>query len=139
MNPRSRYLFDAGILPLILAGDSSLRNVVTEIASGKAESLVCEVNLAEFYAKTCEKKGKDVAELHSLRIRYQENLMVITLDEELTKRAGLLKCKYRGKVSLADCYSAAASSMYKSTLLTTDRNLAEMAKSERIRVRFIPP
>jgi predicted nucleic acid-binding protein len=139
MNPQSRYLFDAGILPLILAGGSSVKNIVAEIASGKAESLVCEVNLAEFYAKTCEKKGKDVAELHSLRIRYQENLMVITLDEELTKEAGFLKCKYRGKVSLADCYAAAASSIYKSILLTTDKNLAEMAKSERIPVKFIPP
>jgi predicted nucleic acid-binding protein len=137
MNPRNRYLLDAGIFPLIFAGNINVKKIVNEIASGKAEPLVCEVNLAEFYAKTCEKKGKEIAELHHLRIRYQPKMTVITPDEELTRKAGWLKCKYRDKVSLADCYAAATSSINKSILITTDKNLAEVAKSEKIRTKLI--
>lgn len=138
MNPQSKYLLDAGVLSLILAGDVNVKEIVTEIASGKAEPLVCEVNLAEFYAKTCERKGREVAELHLLRMRYQPKMRVIAPNEELTRKAGWLKCKHRDKVSLADCYAAATSSIYKSILLTTDKHLAEMARSEKIRTKLIP-
>ncbi len=138
MKPRSRYLLDAGIFPLILAGDHNVKRFVEEIASGRAEPLACELNLAEFYAKTCEKKGKEVAEIHYLRIRYQPTLTIITPDEELTKKAALLKCKHRDKLSLADCYAAAAASTEKATLITTDTELNKVANSENIATRLVP-
>jgi predicted nucleic acid-binding protein len=138
MKPRNRYLLDAGIFSLILAGDSNVKRFVEEIASGRAEPLACEVNLAEFYAKTCEKKGRQVADLHYVRIRYQPNLTIITPNEELTKNAAWLKCKHRGKVSLADCYAAATASMEKATLITTDTELNKMANAENITTKIIP-
>jgi predicted nucleic acid-binding protein len=70
--------------------------------------MACEINLAEFYAKTCEKKGREVAETYYLRIRYQPKMTIITPNDEITIGDGRLKCKYRGKVSLADCYAAAS-------------------------------
>jgi len=138
MKMRNRYLFDAGIFPLMLAGDSNVRKFIDEISSGKAELLVCEVNLAEFYAKTCEKKGRETADIHYLRIRYQPKITVISPDEELTRKAGQLKCKYRKKVSLADCYAAAVATINKAILITTDNNLTEMADLEKIQAKLIP-
>jgi len=138
MKPRNRYLLDAGIFPLILAGDANVKRFVEEIASGRAEPLACEVNLAEFYAKTCEKKGKEVADIYYLRMRYQPNLTVISPDEELTRNAAWLKCKHRGKVSLADCYAAAAASMEEAILITTDTNLNKVANSENIATKIVP-
>jgi len=138
MKPRSRYLLDAGIFSLILAGDNNVKRLVEEIASGRAEPLACEVNLAEFYAKTCEKKGKEVADIHYIRIRYQPTLTIITPNEELTKNAAWLKCKHRSKVSLADCYAAAAASMEKATLITTDTELNKVANSEKIATKIVP-
>ena len=138
MKPRNKYLLDAGIFPLILAGEANVKRFVEEIASGRAEPLACEVNLAEFYAKTCEKKGKEVADLQYLRIRYQPNITIITPNEELTKNAAWLKCKYRGKVSLADCYAAAAASISKATLITTDAILHKVANSENIATKIVP-
>jgi len=138
MKIQNRYLFDAGIFPLILAGDANVRKFVDEISSGKAELLACEVNLAEFYAKTCERKGRETADIHYLRIRYQPKITVISLDEELTKKAGQLKCKYRKKVSLADCYAAATAAINKAIIITTDNNLAEMANLEKIQAKPIP-
>jgi predicted nucleic acid-binding protein len=138
MKIQNRYLFDAGIFPLILAGDANVKKFVEEISSGKAELLACEVNLAEFYAKTCEKKGRETADIHYLRIRYQPKITVISPDEELTKKAGLLKCKYRKKVSLADCYAAAVAAINRATLVTTDNSLVEMADLEKIQAKPIP-
>lgn len=138
MKPRNRYLLDAGIFSLILAGDNNVKRFVEEIASGRAEPIACEVNLAEFYAKTCEKKGKQVADIHYVRIRYQPNLTIIAPNEELTKNAAWLKCKHRGKVSMADCYAAAAASMEKAMLVTTDIELNKMANSENIASKIVP-
>lgn len=137
MKPRSRYVLDAGILSLILAGDSNVKRFVDEIASGRTEPLACEVNLAEFYAKTCEKKGKEVADIHYLRIRYQPNMTIVTPNEELTKNAAWLKCKHRGKVSLADCYAAASASLNEAILITTDTSLHKVANSENIATKIV--
>lgn len=138
MKPRSRYLLDAGIFPLILAGNVNVKRFVDEIASGRAEPLVCEVNLAEFYAKTCEKKGRVVADVYYLRMRYQPSMRIITLDEELTRGAARLKCKHRSKVSLADCYAAIAASMNGAVLVTTDAGLHKVAASENIDAKIVP-
>ena len=138
MKPRSRYFLDAGIFPLILAGAASVKRFVEEIASGRAEPFTCEINLAEFYAKTCEKKGREVADIYYLRIRYQPSMTVIACNEELTKKAAWLKCKHRNKVSLADCYAAAAASMEEAVLLTTDTSLSKVATTENITTKNIP-
>jgi predicted nucleic acid-binding protein len=138
MKPQNRYLLDAGIFPLILAGDTNVKRFVEEVALGKAEPLACEVNLAEFYAKTCEEKGKEVADVYYLRIRYQPTMTIITPNEELTKTAAWLKCKHRGKVSLADCYAAAAALINKAVLITTDTSLHKMANSENIATKIVP-
>jgi len=138
MKIQNRYLFDTGIFSLILSGDSNVRKFVEEISSGKAELLACEVNLAEFYAKTCEKKGRETADIYYLRIRYQPKITVISPDEESTKKAGQLKCKYRKKVSLADCYAAATATINKAILITTDNNLTEMTNMEKIQAKLIP-
>lgn len=137
MREKSKYVLDAGIFPLILAGDPNVKQIVEEIASDNAEPIVCEVNLAEFYAKTCEKRGREVADIHYLRIRYQAKMTIITPNEELTKNAGWLKCKYRGKLSLADCYAAATTSINKATLITTDQNLQKIATLEDIPTKLI--
>lgn len=138
LNPKNRYLLDAGVFPLIFAGEPTVKPLVEEIASGAAEALVCEVNLAEFYAKTCEKKGMKTADIYYVRVRYQPNIVIITPDGEITKKAGWFKCKYRGKVSLADCYAAAVALTTKATLVTTDGNLHKMANSEKIPAKMIP-
>ncbi len=59
-------------------------------------------------------------------------------DEELAKKAALLKCKHRDKLSLADCYAAAAASTEKATLLTTDTEPNKVANSENIATRLVP-
>ena len=88
-------------------------------------NLTCETNMAELYYKTCENLGSDVAELMIMTIR-ESNIEVHPVDEILTERAGSLKCKYRGKISLADTYILATSTEFRCRLITTDPILEEL-------------
>lgn len=81
------------------------------------------VNLSEFYYKTCQALGREVAEIRYYQSR-RTRLMIIETDGELSKLAGMEKCKHRMKLSLADCYALALAKQFKSTILTTDKELA---------------
>ncbi len=82
------------------------------------------VNLSEFYYKTCQVLGRDVAEIRYYQSR-RTRLTIVETDEELSKQAGMEKCKHRMKLSLADCYALALAKQFKSTILTTDKELAK--------------
>jgi predicted nucleic acid-binding protein len=98
---------------------------MAKIESGALESHTCELNIAELYYKTCETLGGDVAEIRTTTIR-ESNIEVHPADEILTAQAGSLKCKYRGKISLADAYILGTSIEYKCRLITTDSTLKEL-------------
>lgn len=117
---------DTGAIMLHFTDDRQIREIMTKIMSGAIESHTCETNIAELYYKTCEVLGSDVAELRTTTIR-QSNVEVHPIDEILTERAGALKCKYRGKISLSDSYILAASLEYRCRLITTDPILKELA------------
>jgi predicted nucleic acid-binding protein len=49
---------------------------------------------------------------------------------------GRLKCKHRGKLSLVDCSAAAIAKIHNAKLITTDHDLAKVAKSEKIQTEI---
>lgn len=129
-----RYVLDAGALFLHFIGDDRVKPYFDEVAQGRAQVFICDVNLSEYYYKTCEKIGKEIADVRYHQVR-GSNVESIATDEELTWKAGEKKCKYRGKLSLADCFSLALSELKKATLLTTD---SELAKVKEVKVKYFP-
>ncbi len=129
-----RYVVDAGVLFLHFIDDERVRPYFDEVSQGRAQGFICDVNLAEYYYKTCEKLGKEVADVRYHQIRGSDVGSIAT-DEELTMKSGEKKCKYRGKLSLADCFSLALSELKKATLLTTD---SELAKVKEVKVKYFP-
>jgi predicted nucleic acid-binding protein len=105
-----------------------------DVTAGKAEGYTCETSMAELYYKTCEKLGREVAELRHASIRHSK-ISILTIDEKLTRIAGILKCIYRGKLSLADTYIAAATKIVEGVLITTDTRLAELKP---VQIRLLP-
>jgi predicted nucleic acid-binding protein len=93
-----------------------------EITSGRMEGYTCEVNIAEFYYKTCEKLGREVAEVRHASIRHSE-ISILSIDERLTRVAGVLKCTHKGKLSLADAYIVAVAKALGGILVTTDSRI----------------
>lgn len=96
-----------------------------EVATGRAEGYTCETSLSEFYYKTCEKLGREVAEVRYTSIRHSK-ISALTIDDRLSRTAGNLKCAHRGKLSLADAYIVAAAKMLGGILVTTDTRLIEL-------------
>ncbi len=122
---KNKLVFDTGPLFLYFAEDLHVKEVLDEVVAGKAEGFTCETNIAELYYKTCEKFGRDVAEVRQLSIRHSK-ISILPIDESLTRTAGSLKCTHRGKLSLVDAYILAAVKMLEGTLITTDPRLKEL-------------
>lgn len=123
----NRYIIDAGVLALYFAGDRRAKKYIDRILRGIDEGYVCEVNLAEFYYKTGEILGEDIAEIRYLSIR-NSRIKQIPAQGELTRQAAKYKIRYRRKISLADAYLLALAKKVKGTVLTTDERLKEILK-----------
>jgi predicted nucleic acid-binding protein len=124
-------VIDAGVLALHLAQDSRVLGYFVRINEGKARGLVAEVNLAECYYKTCREVGRQAADTSYFLFR-ASGLQAV-YDEELTRLAGLEKCRQQLDLSLADCFALALARRGKAVLLTTDN---ELRKAENVQVRF---
>ncbi|MDV3244913.1 MAG: PIN domain-containing protein [Nitrososphaerales archaeon] len=124
------FVFDTGVLSLFYADDDRLRPVVDKIHGKRAQGLLSSVTLAEFYYKTCQSLGRDVATLWSHQLN--ERLQVVGADLDLSISAGLEKCR-NNRLSLADSYALALAKRVSGVLLTTD---SELGKSKESTVRF---
>jgi predicted nucleic acid-binding protein len=103
-----------------------VKKLLDEVRNGKVEGSTCEPNLAELYYKTCEKLGRETARIRYLSVR-RSGLTVFAPNEVLSRSAGELKCKHRGKLSLVDAYVLALATEERSTLITSDPRISEMA------------
>ncbi|MFQ5761910.1 MAG: type II toxin-antitoxin system VapC family toxin [Candidatus Bathyarchaeia archaeon] len=121
----SRLIFDTGPLMLYFAEDKRVKEMIGKVAAGIAEGFTSEVNLAELYYKTCEKLGREVAEVRHASIRHSK-ISISVVDESLTRLAGNLKCIHRGKLSLADAYVIAVAKTRGGTLVTTDSRIVKL-------------
>ncbi|MBC7113819.1 MAG: PIN domain-containing protein [Candidatus Methanomethyliales bacterium] len=122
---KSRFVFDTGPIFLYFAGDKHVKEMFDEVAAGRAEGYTCETNIAELYYKTCEKLGREVAEVRCASIRHSKT-SILVVDERLTRIAGGFKCIHRGKISLVDAYILAATKVLDGILITTDPQLEEL-------------
>jgi predicted nucleic acid-binding protein len=124
------FVFDTGALSLFYADDERLRPLVDKIHGERAQGLLSSVTLSEFYYKTCQNLGREVATLWSRQL--SERMQVVGADLDLSISAGLEKCR-NNRFSLADSYALALTKRVKGILLTTD---SELAKSKESKVRF---
>lgn len=123
-------VFDTGVLALLYADRERIEPVIRPVDDGRAEGLVSSVNLAEFHYKTCQRLGRDVANLWARQLN--ERLRIMDTDLALTLAAGVEKCR-NSRLSLADSFALALARTAKGTLLTTD---GELANQDLVPVRF---
>lgn len=128
-----KLAIDAGVLTLRFSGDARVREFFDAVADGKSEAFISEINLSEFFYKTCQKLGKQTADTRY----YQaiESGLVVVGSEEIGRLAGLEKCRHSSALSLADCFALALAKSEGALLLTTDGALAEVPE---VRVRRFP-
>lgn len=124
------FVFDTGALTLLYADERRLRPEAEKIQSGAAEALVSSVTLAEFFYKTCQALGKDVATLRSRQLA--ERMRILPAGTDLSGAAGLEKCR-NARLSLADSFVLALAKRVGGVLLTTDSVLSQ---EKGVRVRY---
>ncbi len=125
---------DAGVLSLHFLSDPKVRRYFDEIDDQEKLGFMSAVNLSEFHYKTCQKLGKSVADIRYYQVR-RTRLEIVETDEDLSRMAGLEKCRQRN-LSLADCHALAVAKRLGATLLTTD---GELAKVREVRALFFAP
>lgn len=128
----SGYVFDTGTLTLHFAGGSQgekVKSYFDQVLSGKKEGYISEVTMAEYFYKTCQKLGIDVASIRAKSIR-QSRIKVTPVDETISTIAGELKCRHADKISIADAFAVATAKTRKSELLTTDGALVNLKEIE---------
>ncbi len=107
------------------------RNYFDMIDRDQALGFVSEVNLAEYYYKTCQKLGRVTADVRYFMLKASK--LQVSNDESLTRAAGLERCRQQLDLSLADCYALALAKRERATLLTTD---SELKKPQDVQVRL---
>ena len=121
---KQTLVLDAGTLSLFFAGDQRVTPYFNRIDQDQATGLITEINLAEYYYKTCQKIGKQAADTRYFLLR---NSKLKTIgDEPLTRLAGLEKCKQKLDLSLADCFALALAKRENASLITTDHELGKV-------------
>src|SRR3972149_11205184 len=128
---KSTIVIDAGVLALHFAQDPRVAEYFIKIDEEKVRGLVTNMNLAEFYHKTCRKLGKQAADTVYFLLRASK--LQVVYDEALTRLAGLEKCRKRLDLSLADCFALALAKRESGVLLTTDN---ELGKAKDVQVKF---
>ncbi|MGP8070591.1 MAG: PIN domain-containing protein [Candidatus Bathyarchaeia archaeon] len=120
---KTTLVLDVGALSLFFAGDPRIVPYFNRIDQDQATGLITEINLAEYYYKTCQKIGKQAADTRYFLLR---NSKLKTIgDESLSRLAGVEKCKQELDLSLADCFALALAKREHATLITTDRELGK--------------
>jgi len=122
---------DAGLLTLHFIDDLRVEEYFYSLDDGRIAGYVTGVYLAEFYYKTCQKLGRQTADTWYYQIK--RTRLQIVHDDDLTRSAGLEKCRQPLSLSLADCFALALAKREKALLLTTDR---ELSKVREIEVKF---
>ncbi len=132
---KESLVFDAGVLSLHFISDHKVKPYFDDVEDSNKFGRISSVNLSEFHYKTCEKLGKLTADIRYYQVR-QTRLKVVETDPELSRVAGVEKCRSQHKLSLADCYALALAKKEKATLLTTDR---ELGKTKEVKTLLFLP
>lgn len=115
---------------------------VREVLEHPAVAHLCAVNLAEVFDVLGRRTGNvDLVE-RQIDLLLHAGLDVVDADETLGRTAGQLRAEcYRRRsrdVALADCFALATAMRLGGSLVTSDRSLAEVARSKATDVILIP-
>ena len=90
----------------------------------RKEGLVPAVVLAEITNLTCQQRGRNEARTRYFSI-LRSGLTVETMTSEISREAGLLKCKYRN-VPMGDCIIAATAKVTGARVVSDDEHFDEI-------------
>jgi predicted nucleic acid-binding protein len=92
------------------------------------EGILPTIVISEVIQVTCEKRGKELAEIryHSLM---ESGLQIVDLTPTIAKQAGLIKCQYKD-VPMGDCIIAATAITNQARILSDDQHYGRIKETK---------
>lgn len=111
---------------------SKTRNILKACRKLGNEGILPTIVLAEFYALTHKKAGRDVAERRFREI-VESGLHVVELSAEISRQAGIIRRKYEEKIPWGDCIITATGLVNKAEFVITEDSHFHQIKEIRTR------
>ena len=94
----------------------------------RKEGILPTIVISEVIQVTCEKRGKELAEIryHSLM---ESGLQIVDLTPTIAKQAGLIKCQYKD-VPMGDCIIAATAITNQARILSDDQHYGRIKETK---------
>jgi len=105
-----------------------VKQKLLEIIKNK-QGIVPVIVLSEITNITCRRRGIEEAKIRYLTL-LRSGLEIIPIDNDITYKAGILKCKYPN-VPMGDCIIAVIAKKYKAKVLTDDPHFDEIKEVKR--------
>ena len=93
------------------------------------EGLLPTIVICEIVQVTCEKRGKEEAEIRHLSL-VRSGLQIQELNQDIAKEAGLLKCRHKN-IPTGDCLVAATAIINKAKVLSDDQHFDDIKETKR--------
>ena len=93
------------------------------------EGILPTIVICEIVQVTCEKRGKEEAEIRHLSL-VRSGLQIQELNQEIAKEAGLLKCRHKN-IPMGDCLVAATAIINKAKVLSDDQHFDDIKETKR--------
>jgi predicted nucleic acid-binding protein len=92
------------------------------------EGILPTIVISEVIQVTCEKRGKELAEIryHSLM---ESGLQIVDLTPTIAKQAGIIKCQYKD-VPMGDCIIAATAITNQARILSDDQHYGRIKETK---------
>ena len=127
-------IWDTGALSLYFADHKETKRYMRQITVQKSFGYIPRLILAEFFYKTCQKLGKEVAQIRLVALR-QVPIIEEAISEEEVLGIGMLKVKH-SNLSLADCVLVQLATRHHATILTTEKPITTIKGIKAKRLSF---
>ena len=131
---RKLYLWDTGALCLYFADHFEAKALMKEIESDQATGYVPKLVLVEFYYKTMEKLGKQIAEYQLTLMKDSKNKIICFKGDHISE-IGLLKLQNRD-LSIVDSVIGILCKLYKARIITTDGDFDSLKEVKSINLEY---
>lgn len=116
---------DTGIFELFFSGNQTIKKIFNQIKNETIKAFTLELNLYENFYKTCEKLGKETAQIRNISLR-NSKIKILDINDQLTIRSGIFKCKYPQILSLVDAYISGCADLNNLIIYSTDPGLKDI-------------
>ena len=119
-----RIFLDTGIFELYFIGKPDIKKIFNQIKNETIKVFTLELNLCEQFYIVCEKLGKETALIRNLSLR-KSKIVILDINEQLTERSGLFKCKYT-QLSIVDAYICGCADLNNLLIYSTDSDFEDV-------------